>query len=107
MGIPADNIERIGRLSDILARPYRAMKKPMVVSPLVFQQRQAFTPELNHEAEDYLWIPLRFFTDTRNRDSMTIEKAGLMHQLPCYHIDEKRIWGLSLMMIDELITALD
>jgi 8-oxo-dGTP pyrophosphatase MutT (NUDIX family) len=105
MGIPADSIIRIGRLSDILARPYRAMKRPMVVSPLIFKQRHNFTPQLNHEVADFVWIPLSFFLDSRNRESMKIEKAGLEHDLPCYTFKGKRVWGLSLMMIDELIAA--
>lgn len=106
MGIAEVDIQRIGRLSDILARPYRPMKKPMVVSPIIFQQLNHFTPSVNHEVADWLWLPLSHFQDRSNRKSMTIEKAGLEHELPCYDFAGKRIWGLSLLMIDELIEVL-
>jgi len=106
MQIPISGIERIGRLSDILARPYRAMKKPMVVSPLLFKANADFHPEPNKEVADWLWIPVSHFQDDANRQFMRINKAGLEHQLPCYDYKDKRVWGLSLLMIDELLKAL-
>lgn len=106
MGIKREAIQRIGRLSDILARPYRPMKKPMVVSPLIFKQVHNFAPVLNEEVADWLWLPVSYFQDSNNRQSMTIEKAGLKHDLPCYDFKGKRIWGLSLLMIDELVDIL-
>lgn len=107
MGIRHNDIQRIGRLSDILARPYRPMKKPMVVSPIVFQQVNDFTPEVNNEVADWLWLPISHFQDPSHRKSMSIEKAGLNHELPCYDFKGKRVWGLSLLMIDELVSLID
>ena len=106
MGIPHHGIERIGRLSDILARPYRAFRNPMVVSPLVFKQLHTFEPRTNEEVADWLWLPVDHFIQQQNRQKMTIEKAGLTHQLPCYYYQEKCIWGLSLLMIDELLDVI-
>ncbi len=106
MGIPHHGIERIGRLSDILARPYRALKNPMVVSPLLFKQLEDFKPQTNEEVADWLWLPVEYFQELKNRKSLTIEKAGLKHELPCYYYQDKCVWGLSLLMIDELLLAL-
>ena len=106
MGIPHHGIERIGRLSDILARPYRALKNPMVVSPLLFKQLEDFKPQTNEEVADWLWLPVEYFQELKNRESLTIEKAGLKHELPCYYYQDKCVWGLSLLMIDELLLAL-
>ncbi|CAA0078431.1 putative Nudix hydrolase NudL [BD1-7 clade bacterium] len=101
LAIQSTHLARIGRLSDILARPYRRMKRPMVVTPLVFESVSEFEYSANHEVADALWVPLSLFND-KNRTSLTWHKHGIDIQLPCYHYQDKTIWGLSLMMIDEL-----
>ncbi|MCK5880398.1 MAG: CoA pyrophosphatase, partial [Sinobacterium sp.] len=93
MGIHSTDIQRISRLSDILARPYRPLKKPMVVSPIIFQQVNAFTPVINDEVADWLWLPVSFFQDKSNRKTMTVDKSGFEHELPCYDFKGKRVWG--------------
>lgn len=96
-------LKPFGRLSDILARPYRPMKKPMVVTPLLFETTTTdLNPSPNAEVADVLWVPLSAFK-TENRQTMDWNKNGLALQLPCYHYKGKHIWGLSLMMIDELL----
>ena len=102
LSISADAIKRVGRLSDILARPYRAFKPAMTVTPIIFAANDQLSPSANHEVQDWLWLPLDFFQDQQNRQAMQIEKAGLSHELPFYEFANKRVWGLSLMMIDEL-----
>ncbi|OED50976.1 hypothetical protein ACH42_00455 [Endozoicomonas sp. (ex Bugula neritina AB1)] len=101
LAIGSEHLQRIGRLSDILARPYRRMKRPMVVTPLVFEAVSDFTFTANHEVADALWVPVRLFSP-ENRDRLVWQKHGVKIHLPCYHYKDKTIWGLSLMMIDEL-----
>lgn len=99
-------LTRFGRLSDILARPYRPMKKPMVVTPILFESAIVdLQPQPNDEVADVLWVPLSLFK-AENRKKMRWKKNGLALELPCYYYNDKKIWGLSLMMIDELMTAL-
>lgn len=103
LAVEAGQLHRFGRLSDILARPYRPMKKPMVVTPLLFESDTTDLPlSPNAEVADVLWIPLSLFT-RENRQTMAWNKNGLPLTLPCYHYKDKHIWGLSLMMIDELL----
>lgn len=106
LGIPSHAIQRIGRLSDILARPYRLQQKPMVVSPLLFEAKQqlAFTP--NEEVADVLWIPLSHFLTKENRQTMRWKQGGDEMTVPCYYYQDKKIWGISLIMIDELVQKL-
>lgn len=106
LGIEANALNRFGRLSDILARPYRLQQKPMVVSPLLFKTTQALTLTPNSEVADALWIPISLFLDSANRQQMTWTRAGITMDLPCYFYQGKRIWGLSLLMIDELTKEL-
>jgi 8-oxo-dGTP pyrophosphatase MutT (NUDIX family) len=107
LNIASSQIERIGRLSDILARPYRPRQKPMVVSPLVFRQCEALDINSNHEVADTIWLPVSHFQDVANRKAMDIERFGQQLTLPCYYYQDKKVWGLSLLMIDELLRFLD
>jgi len=93
----------IGRLSDVTART-RSGPQAMVVSPYLFQASSI--PELvldEEEVAEVHWIPLSYIADTRNRQMMDWEVKGKPIVLPCYFFNQQRIWGLSLMMLDELV----
>lgn len=94
--------ECIGRLSDVYARPRRGTFG-MAVSPFVFRldREVEFTP--NHEVAEVIWVPLEFLVDADNRDEMVWEYKGLKMPVPCYYYEGRCIWGLSLMMLDELL----
>lgn len=106
LSIDPQAVKRIARLSDIMARPYKGTQKPMIVSPLVFQTQQAIKPVANYEVASTHWIPLAFFADSDNRKMMDATRHGLNMELPCYDYQSQRVWGLSLMMIDELVDVL-
>jgi 8-oxo-dGTP pyrophosphatase MutT (NUDIX family) len=96
----------IGRLSEINARPQRGAFG-MVVSPFVFRldREVSFTP--NYEVAEVVWIPLEFLLDTDNREKMSWQVKGAEFKLPCYFYQGRRIWGLSLMMLDELMDLVE
>ena len=95
----------IGRLSEIMTRPL-VQRRPMVISPYVFRlDREAeFTP--NHEVAEVLWVPLAFLQNPQNRESMVWRRGRVKIPLPCYMYEGRRIWGLSLVMLDELLELL-
>lgn len=95
---------RIGRLTDRITRAHR-QPLPMVVSPFVFSYpERADDWRLNHEVEHAVWVPLAFLGEPRNRDRMYWRVAGpLAVPLPCYDFAGQRIWGLTLLMLDELV----
>ena len=96
----------IGRLSDINTS-HRALGVDLVVSPYVFQvaERPRLAP--NGEVADTVWIPLDFFADFRNRTTHIVGRHGESFVRPCYQIaDNKVVWGMSLEMIDELLTVM-
>lgn len=95
----------IGRLSDILSRPHSG-RRPMVITPYVYAVQVMPEPKPNHEVAEVIWLPLEFLFDSGNREQMIWERGRLKLQLPCYHFQGKRIWGLSLVMLDELIGQL-
>ena len=79
----------------------------MAVSPFVFrlEREVEFTP--NYEVAEVVWVPLEFLLDTDNREEMTWEYKGVKIPMPCYLYGERRIWGLSLMMLDELMDLVE
>lgn len=103
LGVKGGLLRRFGRLSDILARPYRVQQKPMVVSPLLFEPLGELQFYPNEEVADVLWVPISHFIDPAHRQVMSWSKYGRPLQLPCYYYNDKKIWGLSLLMIDEFM----
>lgn len=96
----------IGRLSEINARPHRGALG-MVVSPFVFrlEREVEFTP--NYEVAEVVWVPLEFLLDEDNREEMTWEYRGAKIAVPCYRYGDRTIWGLSLMMLEELMDLVE
>ncbi len=92
----------IGRLSDLNARPHKGAFG-MAVSPFVFRldREVEFCP--NYEVAEVVWVPIEFLLDADNRETMVWERKGIKLTLPCYLFEGRRIWGLSLMMLDELM----
>ena len=98
--------ECIGRLSDINARPHKGAFG-MAVSPFVFRLEREVTFTPNYEVAEVVWIPLEFLLDTDNREEMVWEFKGASIRMPCYLYGKRRIWGLSLMMLDELMDLVE
>jgi 8-oxo-dGTP pyrophosphatase MutT (NUDIX family) len=106
VGLQADGVARLlGRLSDI-ATHARLRHGPMVITPYVFSLPERFPLQPNHEVAETVWIPLAFLADRANREKMRWAPNGVPLELPCYLFGGRRIWGLSLMMLDELLEVL-
>jgi 8-oxo-dGTP pyrophosphatase MutT (NUDIX family) len=93
----------IGRLSDIVSRPHSG-RQPMVITPYVFKLHTAVSIEANHEVAEAVWIPLSFLMDPKQRETMELRRGKLAMTLPCYNYGKRRIWGMSLKMLDELLS---
>jgi 8-oxo-dGTP pyrophosphatase MutT (NUDIX family) len=96
----------IGRLSEINARPHRGALG-MVVSPFVFRLEREVEFSPNHEVAEVVWVPLEFLMDEDNQEQMTWNYKGARIPLPCYMYEGRRIWGLSLMMLGELMDLVE
>ncbi len=98
--------ECIGRLSDLNARPHRGTFG-MAVSPFVFRLDREVTFTPNHEVAEIVWVPLEFLLDTDNREEMIWDYKSARVPVPCYRYEGRCIWGLSLMMLDELLDLVE
>jgi 8-oxo-dGTP pyrophosphatase MutT (NUDIX family) len=95
------SIDVITRLSDIKARPHVG-RRPLVITPYLFKADQLPKLSLNEEVEEVVWVPLSLFMDDSQRQVMVWERRQRRLEMPCYYFQERKIWGLSLKMLDEL-----
>ncbi len=103
IGLDTDaHTQYLGRLSDVLSRSHQR-HKAMVITPYVFNIEQVPELTINHEVAEVVWVPLVFLAAKENRQSMEWQTKKGVLKLPCYFYQERRIWGLSLMMLDELL----
>ncbi len=106
VGIDADkSTDYVGRLSDI-ASTARLIHRPMVITPYVLRATEELRFRPNAEVADTVWVPLAFLNNYYNRDQMVWRKMGVNLKLPCYFYENQRIWGMSLLMLDELLHCL-
>jgi len=96
----------IGRLSDIITRPRKGLFG-MAVTPFVFRLEREVSFSPNEEVAEVVWVPLEFLLDTDNREQMEWTYKGIKMPLPCYFYQGRCIWGLSLMMLDELMDLVE
>ena len=96
----------IGRLTELNA-VNRRFRGGLVVSPFVFRLERRVNFHPNEEVAEVVWVPLEFLLNTDNREEMVWERGGIKLRLPCYFYEGRRIWGLSLLMLDELMDIVD
>lgn len=95
----------IGSLTPIRA-PHRGKRAPLVVHPFVFRVPSSTRTRPDaREVQETMWIPLRFFYESP-RSEMNWEYGGQTFRLPSYDYDGRRIWGMTLRMLDELLDLL-
>ena len=75
----------------------------MAVTPFVFRLENEPEWRLNSEVVEKMWVPLSFFENAENRKEMDWASGGMTRVLPCYDYKNRRIWGLTLSMLDELV----
>jgi 8-oxo-dGTP pyrophosphatase MutT (NUDIX family) len=94
--------ELIGRLSDLPATA-RGRPLPMVIVPFVFQLTAAAELQPNQEVQEVVWVPLGFLADRNNLSTLDWRRGDREVTLPCVDYQGHTIWGLTLLMVDELL----
>ena len=94
--------ELVCQLSDVNTG-WRADRPEMLVAPFIFRVDGTPSFELNHEVDDTVWVPLNFLLDDANRGRHQWDWRGEVLESDAFTYDGRLIWGLSLMMIDELL----
>lgn len=84
---------------------WRPDRPEMLVAPFVFAVRNTPAFDPNYEVDEIVWVPFSFLLDEGNRIPMKWQWRGEQVESDSYLFENRRIWGLSLMMIDELRAA--
>lgn len=98
IGLAPDKIELLAELSPLVSRfgikvtPYVGLVSPDVT----------LVPEPD-EIEEIFRVPLSFFLDTTPTLTDPFEFLGRRMRLPSYYFEQYRIWGLTAMMIVDLL----
>ena len=92
----------ICQLSDVNTG-WRADRPEMLVAPFIFNVNNTPAFELNYEVDDTLWVPLSFLLNDENRGRHQWDWRGEVLESDAFTYQGRLIWGLSLMMIDELL----
>ena len=85
---------------------WRPDRPEMLIAPYVYWLERVPSLTLNHEVDDVVWVPMAFLRDTSNRQALQWEWRGRAIESDAYYYHDNQIWGLSLMMIDELLDIL-
>ena len=101
IGLSLDQASCIGRFSDVMTRKHEHWR-PMIVTPWLFWLETKAETTTNHEAVETVWVPLDFLCDEKNRKKMDWNLFGAKLKMPYYRYQDHRIWGLTLLMLDEL-----
>jgi 8-oxo-dGTP pyrophosphatase MutT (NUDIX family) len=93
----------LGRLSEVRTHlPLGSV--PHSVVPFAFSVGGDPPLAPNEEVQEALWVPLAFLADERNRSSFTWVRRGLPLPMPCIRYEGRVIWGLTLRIVDELLS---
>lgn len=102
----------VGRHADIVTRQHNTVA-PMVVTPYHFHLNRPVSTVPNDEVADTLWVPVHYFQNPQHMASFrwtpfaSHSNPGfarhLTVSLPCYQIEDRRIWGLTYLMLRNFI----
>ncbi|PRD18083.1 UNVERIFIED_CONTAM: nudL, partial [Trichonephila clavipes] len=98
VGLPPGLVEVVGPLSPLVSR-FGIQVTPYVgVVPDYVEYRPN-----DSEIAAVFAVPLRFFLETPREVTHRIDYEGRSWYVPCYHYDNYKIWGLTAVMIVELV----
>lgn len=98
IGLVPDQVEIIGEL-----RPFIS-KTGLLVSPFVGLIKSEAELSANPDEIDAIFkVPLEYLLKDPRTDTNIIERQGETHRIPEYHYQGYRIWGLTSMILKELL----
>ncbi|WP_437475859.1 CoA pyrophosphatase [Sorangium sp. So ce1014] len=95
----------LARLPDIPAVA-RGRRVGMIIAPFVFALRSTPDLALSNEVAEALWTPLGPLARGERASSYAYTHEGNVRQLPCLRVDERVVWGLTYLMLEQLFDVL-
>jgi 8-oxo-dGTP pyrophosphatase MutT (NUDIX family) len=101
-GIQKDQVNILGKLSDIYIPPSNFHVTPVVG---YLNTRPQFRPDPK-EVEEVLRVSLSDILDEKAVQLKSLEIMGTRIDVPCYYVDGHIIWGATAMIISELLEVI-
>ena len=98
IGLARHDVEIIGRLT--ARESLHGLQVTPVVGLLPAEPQLLANPD---EIAAIFRVPLRFFAESPFEILPRVDYQGRQWQIPCYHYAGYRIWGLTAMMVVELV----
>ena len=104
VGLSLSTSQLLGQLDDLSTRPVR---RHLVIESFVFFGPLHGPFTLNHEAQSVHRVSLDDLLAGVGRSRFAFDYRGQAVDLPCVDVDGRRLWGLTLRMVDDLLHRLD
>lgn len=103
IGLPGEQVELIGALPE-----RRTLSSNYVISPFVGRVPSSFPlrPDPREVCHAFR-APLRIFAAPGRRDRFVWMHARQPYEVPFVAVDERRVWGVTLEIIDDLLVELE
>lgn len=101
IALKAPQVEVIGSLQTLVS------KHQLKVKPYIGVVREPVSFHVNQqEIASVFTVPLSYFCNTPYTTIQRQEATGKVVDVPCYYYEDYKIWGLTAMMIVELINII-
>lgn len=103
IGIRVTDVQVIGQLTELFIPPSNFWVQPVVG---VMPRKPEFYPD-PREVDSVFEVSLTELTDATIVGTQQLDVRGHLVDAPFYHLQERRVWGATAMMIAELIMVLE
>lgn len=104
VGLALSPDQLLGRLDDLSTRPVR---RHLVIEPFLFYVPELGSLHLNEEVQAVHRVSLDDLLAGVGRASFPFDYRGQIVDLPCVDVEGRRLWGLTLRIVDDLLNRLD
>ena len=92
MNLRGEDVTELGKLDYLISR------HKIEVNPFVASVNQPQNLKPNEEIQQIFTVPLSFLLDQKNVERETIEREGLVWQVPMWRYKNQKIWGLTAII---------
>lgn len=102
VGVPADQIKIIGKLSQLYIPPSNFMVNPFVGCII---QTPQFRPD-PFEVQEVFALSIDDLLNPGNMQMREISGPNYKMEVPCFYVNGRLIWGATSMMLNELLEVI-
>jgi 8-oxo-dGTP pyrophosphatase MutT (NUDIX family) len=102
-GIDLGKYEFLGSLDELPPG-----NRSVTVTPFVFFAAEDVKVKVEaREINDYVWIPISFFTDKKNSVAYSVESMGAVREVESFpYLGKFIVWGMTLRVINDFLSKI-